>query len=202
MGGLSYLKRIHGSEKTMQNKYNSTTRYTLRHLTDRNGKERSVVAGDEQYIELECVPGSVRCKGVYVIKKGDVTKICCTFYFHIEAPVRDSNGLVTEPLNHAATCHQGDFLHEGTFTEEVVYMDSDELRPKLKPIRGKKTGNIEGFLMTFPDLPPKFLPKFKKELAKTNRRKKVYSQLRKSRATTESLGKKKRCKVYRKSRAT
>merc|ERR1711964_534697 len=157
--------------------------------------------GNEQYIEVECVPGSVRCKGVYVIKEGDVTKILCTFYFHIDVPVRDSSGSVPGPLSQfpAATCHQGDFLHDGTFTEDVVYMDSDELRPKLKPIRGKKTGNIEGFLMTFPDLHPKFSARFKKKLGKTNRQK-VYSELRESRATTESRGKRKLRKVYSKLR--
>merc|ERR1711964_123453 len=155
---------------TMQDKYISTTRYTLRNFTDRNGEEHSASCL-RQYIEVQSVPGSIRCKGIYVIKTGDVKKIWCTFYFNV----------VAMWLKRAATCHQGevdDAMQQDAGECEFVFMASDEEKPKLKPIKGKRSGNIIGFVMTFPDLHPKFFAKFKKELGKKNkktRRKSLYS---------------------------
>merc|ERR1711900_56825 len=139
----------------------------------------SCTSGPQQYIEVQSVPGSIRCKGIYVIKSGDVTKICCTFYFNIAVPVRDRKFSVgDERLRRASTCHQAevhDAAQQGD-TEEFVFMDSYEAKPKLKPIKGKHTSNIIGFVMTFPGLHPKFFAKFKKELGKKKSRKSVYSQ--------------------------
>merc|ERR1711900_131133 len=103
-------------------------------------------------------------------------KICCTFYFNIAkclkpAPAGDIM---------RTTCHQGevhDAMEQDAEAEEgqFVFMATSEEKPKLKPIKGKRTGNIVGFVMTFPDLYPKFYAKFKKEPGKKKRRKSVYS---------------------------
>merc|ERR1711964_176563 len=128
----------------------------------------SCTSGPQQYIEVQSIPGSIRCKGIYVTKTGDVTKICCTFYFNIAAPKR---GRKDDSLKRANTCHQGevrDAAQQDAEESGFVFMDSDEAKPKLKPIKQK--GNIIGFVMTFPDLYPKLSATFKKGLGKKRRK--------------------------------
>merc|ERR1711964_5638 len=75
----------------------------------------------------------------------------------------------------ASTCHASP--HQARVTERqrggsilsvesFVVMENDEKKPKLKPIRGKETGEILAFEMTYPELHPKFSAKFKRQRLK------------------------------------
>merc|ERR1711964_945017 len=129
-----------------------------------------------QYIEVEMTPGSTRCKGVYIIETDGVPKVFSTFYFSVDKPVSPRKPSPGERnRRQASPCHQGPRLighlrgNSLVSVESFVVMESDEKKPKLKPIKGKETGEILAFEMTYPELYPQFFAKFKRQRLKSRK---------------------------------